>query len=237
MVDKGSVRGKRLFRYFLIPLVLAAVIALNIFLSHQRKDTIEDILLKNYNNSTAAVERSIHSSDPPYHSPENLKHSNFETQKLPTRRNQKSAHQIVGSPNRENKIIVREQFRKNYTINISPTTVGPAVSWNDFILHSLQNPIDVESNWYREEAVHLKLCQPQIVHKLKEKTLNVKDIEWCKWATSSTGGKVVVGSSWGNLRSVADREKFDSLNCNSVITSGINPSCDDAWGDGSVIKW
>ena len=76
-----------------------------------------------------------------------------------------------------------------------------------------------------------------MVQKLKQNTLERKDIEWCKWATSSSGGKVVVGKSWGNLRSITERKKFDSLNCNSVITSGINPSCDDAWGDESVTNW
>ena len=231
MVDKNSGRGKRLFRYSIVLLivVVAGVLILNFSLS-QSKVSVEDILLKKQSNSSDV--RSVHITSF-YRSPENFKHSNFDQKQSS---NNNSVKQI-GSPT----ALQKQKYPIHvYEIGkpIPATTVGPAVSWNDFILHSLQRPIDIESHRYRNtDQTSFKLCPIEMVQKLKQKTLERKDIEWCKWATSSTGGKVVVGKSWGNLRSVTERKKFDSLNCNSVITSGINPSCDDAWGDESVTNW
>ena len=230
MVDKTG-RGKRLFRYsvVLLLIVVAAVIVLNLSLSRSKEST--EILLKKQTNSTEKV----------VHYRGNNKHSNFD-QKLSILNNislnqlgSSSVLQIQKYPVTER----GKQLIHNRSQPISATIIGPVVSWDDFIIHSLQHPIDIESHRYHthDQTMSLKLCPTETVQNLKQKTLEGKDIEWCKWATSSTGGKVVVGKSWGNLRSITERKKFDSLNCNSVITSGINPSCDDAWGDESVTKW
>jgi hypothetical protein len=83
----------------------------------------------------------------------------------------------------------------------------------------------------------LHTCSPSIVAALKKPTLQQADIDWCKWATSPTGGGVMVGKSWGKLVKPADRTRFDSLNCNAVNSNNDNPTCDDAWGDNFVRKW
>lgn len=125
-------------------------------------------------------------------------------------------------------------------VNVS-TILGPSMSWFDFVKlpwnkHQNSVPINVVSATW--PSLQANLCPNAIVEKLQKKRLSQDDISWCKWATSSSGGEaVVVGKSWGKLRLSTDRKKFDALNCNAVITSGINPSCDDAWGDDAVKKW
>jgi hypothetical protein len=75
-----------------------------------------------------------------------------------------------------------------------------------------------------------------VVEALSKPALTQADVDWCKWAISSSGGRVVVGKSWGNLAKADERARFDSLNCNAV-GGGNNPSCDDAWGDNHVRNW
>lgn len=79
-------------------------------------------------------------------------------------------------------------------------------------------------------------CPSSVVDALSKPSLQQADVDWCKWATSKTGGAVVVGKSWGNLAKADERARFDSLNCNAVSARG-NPSCDDAWGDSHVRNW
>lgn len=90
-----------------------------------------------------------------------------------------------------------------------------------------------------ESVLHnaaLRTCPASVVNALQKPALKQTDIEWCQWATSPTGGGVMVGKSWGTLAKAEDRTRFDSLNCNAV-TADHNPSCDDAWGDDFVRKW
>lgn len=79
-------------------------------------------------------------------------------------------------------------------------------------------------------------CPAAVVEALSKPALTQADVDWCKWAISSSGGRVVVGKSWGNLAKADERARFDSLNCNAV-GAGNNPSCDDAWGDNHVRNW
>ena len=121
---------------------------------------------------------------------------------------------------------------------ISAPSLPPNINWKKFIEYSLENPIrPYRPNGNDMQKSALKLCGPEVVKRLKEKTLKEEDLKFCKWATSPQGGNVVVGKSWGNLKTSDSRKRFDALNCNSVITSGINPTCDDAWGDESVSNW
>lgn len=117
-----------------------------------------------------------------------------------------------------------------------PSTVGPAMSWKSFASteYKLMNSITAVRT---APDLQTKLCPLEVVQRLNAKTLSSGDIKWCKWATSTRGGNVIVGKSWGNLNAIQDRKRFDALNCNSVISRGTNPSCDDAWGDNSVRKW
>jgi hypothetical protein len=83
----------------------------------------------------------------------------------------------------------------------------------------------------------LILCDPHIQELLDKPVLSEGEVAWCKHALDPHGGKVIVGKSWGNLKTREDRNKFEKLNCNTVGTSGKNPSCNDAWGDSHIKKW
>lgn len=48
---------------------------------------------------------------------------------------------------------------------------------------------------------------------------------------------MVVGKSWGDLdKDNSAKEKFEDLNCNAY-SKGVNPGCDDEWGDSHIINW
>lgn len=88
----------------------------------------------------------------------------------------------------------------------------------------------------RIESYKPNLCSQETVHKLARPRLPQEEVEWCKWALSPSGGQVVVGKSWGNLKTKKDKDRFDSNNCNAV-NNGKNPSCDDSWGDVHMERW
>jgi hypothetical protein len=115
-------------------------------------------------------------------------------------------------------------------------------SWNSFLsipydpnsLH-YANPLQME----QEKVIKSykpNVCNARIAEKLAVPKLNDEEFKWCRWALSPTGANVIVGKSWGQLKSKADKEKFDALNCNSV-QNGKNPSCDDSWGDAHIKNW
>jgi hypothetical protein len=81
------------------------------------------------------------------------------------------------------------------------------------------------------------LCPAEVVQKLAAPRLSTTDFEWCKWATRHDGGNVIVGKSWGKLTKKLEHRRFDTLNCNAVGSSGVNPSCDASWGDLHIKKW
>lgn len=83
----------------------------------------------------------------------------------------------------------------------------------------------------------LVTCADHISQKLAAPVLSQKDVDWCRWALSTTGGRVVVGKSWGKLSNRQEKDRFDALNCNSVASSNKNPSCDDSWGDANMKHW
>jgi hypothetical protein len=80
------------------------------------------------------------------------------------------------------------------------------------------------------------MCSDRVSQDLKRPRLTTAEFDWCMWALSPDGGKVVVGQSWGRLSNKADHMRFDRNNCNAV-KSGKNPSCDDSWGDKHVRDW
>jgi len=80
------------------------------------------------------------------------------------------------------------------------------------------------------------MCSERVSQDLKRPRLTTAEFDWCIWALSPEGGKVVVGQSWGRLSNKADHMRFDRNNCNAV-KSGKNPSCDDSWGDKHVRDW
>ena len=120
------------------------------------------------------------------------------------------------------------------------TAVQSHMSWEDFV----KMPLTENSCLKRGLSKKRKplqpdyepiLCSPEVAKNLSVPMLGQADVEWCRWATSSTGGGAVVGKSWGNLK--GDQQlKFDVLNCNAV-NAGKNPSCDDSWGDIHISNW
>ena len=81
------------------------------------------------------------------------------------------------------------------------------------------------------------ICSSSIQERLAVPILSKFNKSWCDWALSKSGGQVVVGKSWGKLeRADGDKKKFDNLNCNAV-SKGLNPSCNDKWGDAHMRSW
>lgn len=95
---------------------------------------------------------------------------------------------------------------------------------------------DKQSFMWKFQDTSPIVCPKKMVHNLAQPRLQEKDLEFCKWALSPTGGRVVVGKSWGNVKSKEQKERFDTLNCNAV-NKGANPSCADSWGDESIRAW
>ena len=126
----------------------------------------------------------------------------------------------------------------NVRNRIKNVAISKPMSWLEFT--SLSNDNYVSAADEKIEPIKNKyapiLCSTNITIMLNEKTVSMEDIRWCRWAISSTGGKVVVGRSWGSLTNSPDRIKFDSLNCNAV-SKNMNPSCNDKWGDKLLNFW
>lgn len=80
-------------------------------------------------------------------------------------------------------------------------------------------------------------CSPTVEQSLSKPMLSKKDEEWCDWAISPKGAGVIVGKSWGTLVKDNDaKDRFEDLNCNAY-SKGVNPSCDDEWGDPHIVNW
>lgn len=84
-------------------------------------------------------------------------------------------------------------------------------------------------------ADKLNPCNENIVNLLNSPILSPENRSFCVWALDPQGGGLVVGKSWGKLTK-KEQKIYEHLNCNFVMT-GLNPSCDDTWGDGFVRKW
>lgn len=112
------------------------------------------------------------------------------------------------------------------------TASDSGVSWSDF-LEQPSEPL-TGSNAFPTNIKGLLTCPAEMVNRLAQR-LPEKDLKWCQWALSDTGGRVKVGKSYGSLNS-PDRNKYEQLNCNAVA-KGKNPSCDDAWGDNQITSW
>lgn len=80
----------------------------------------------------------------------------------------------------------------------------------------------------------LILCPAELDVKYRQPVLAPDEVNWCR--TAITEKDVVVGKSWGKLKSQAERDRFQRLNCNAVA-GGQNPSCSDAWGDNHIYNW
>lgn len=105
--------------------------------------------------------------------------------------------------------------------------IEPTNSFAEISLHS-----KTHGDWFNG----LRVCEVSVDERLSQPVLQADDLKWCRDALDPKKGKVVVGQSWGNLKSRPQRDKFEALNCNSV-NSGKNPSCNDAWGDAHVHNW
>lgn len=120
-------------------------------------------------------------------------------------------------------------------LQIAPTSFKIDMSWEVFANLPVSSHHGAQYQLPSEYG-NLRQCPQSTALALQQPALQQKDMDWCKWAISPTGGQVVVGKSWGKLTNAAERTRFDALNCNAV-NSGQNPSCDDAWGDNYIRNW
>lgn len=82
----------------------------------------------------------------------------------------------------------------------------------------------------------VNICPLSLEEKLNKPSLSKEEYNWCLDQLNPSIGAVVVGKSWGNLKTHQQRTKFEDFHCNSV-NSGMNPSCSDAWGDAHINNW
>jgi hypothetical protein len=122
--------------------------------------------------------------------------------------------------------------------NVKSVEISKPMSWLEFT--SLSNDRYVHIADEKIKPINDKfapiLCSANITSMLNKKMVTIEDVKWCQWAVSSSGGNVVVGSSWGSLTKTEDRLKFDLLNCNAV-SKDMNPTCNDKWGDQLIKFW
>ena len=118
---------------------------------------------------------------------------------------------------------------------VENTIAESSVIWSEFVtlpketIRSKSEKMDANVN------NTLRLCPTEIVDKLSAK-LNGKDLEFCHWALSDTGGKVKLGESYGTL-TTAEQGKFESLGCGNIVKAGESFSCDDERGDSLIQNW
>mmetsp|Transcript_6302 Transcript_6302/g.10503 ORF Transcript_6302/g.10503 Transcript_6302/m.10503 type:complete len:664 (+) Transcript_6302:51-2042(+) len=124
------------------------------------------------------------------------------------------------------------------------SAVASRVPWSQFA----DIPLNDSVSWLQRSSHQIPnsplvpdykpvMCSNDIVRNLARPQLSDSDFKWCKWATSPSGGGVVVGKSWGKLTKKQEHRRFDSSNCNAVSSTGRNPSCDDSWGDIHIKNW
>lgn len=75
---------------------------------------------------------------------------------------------------------------------------------------------------------------PQISQNVTAK-LSKSSKKWCDWALSEKGGKVKLGETFGIL-STDEVKTFEGNQC-GLVAKGLNPSCDDIYGDGFMSAW
>jgi hypothetical protein len=143
--------------------------------------------------------------------------------------------------------LLQEQSKKMFQVPVSQ--VSPAVSQPTEVKSSLKVIVDdvmkaksAIKQPFQKVIVNsclsktLKICSPELDKKLDEPVLSSNDYQWCLDQINPNKGGVIVGKSWGKLKTQSERNRFESLNCNSV-NSGINPSCNHAWGDKHIQNW
>lgn len=126
-----------------------------------------------------------------------------------------------------------------HSVDASPSSgrvLSTPMSWSDFTALPFNEHFEKSEDRPKIVQKTLKTCSADVENRLSKPRLNDEEFKWCRWALSSSGGQVVVGKSWGKLKSKGAREKFDALTCNSV-NEGKNPSCDDSWGDIHIRTW
>lgn len=103
-------------------------------------------------------------------------------------------------------------------------------SWMDFV-HFPHDPLE---KMVAPKAESTRTCSKEVVDRLDSR-LSPDQLQWCQWALSDSGGKVKVGKSYGKL-GPKDQNQYEKWNCNAVA-KGMNPSCNDAWGDNHILNW
>lgn len=71
--------------------------------------------------------------------------------------------------------------------------VDPPIEWKDFV-HRKHNKPERNQDIEAVNSADLIVCNSNIVHALQKPGLSAADYQWCEWALSSKGGKVVVSS-------------------------------------------
>lgn len=128
----------------------------------------------------------------------------------------------------------------NSYVNNMPPYLG--ISWQEFLKlrrfedTTISNSEIAQLAPLSQDFQPISFCSKEVENSLKLPRLTPDQQKWCKWALSGSGGRVVVGKSWGNLKTKREKEDFDDFNCNA-FSQGINPSCDASWGDETVANW
>lgn len=142
------------------------------------------------------------------------------------------SNQTPHSPNR------REILNNYYRLgNIDTMPLETKVPFKEFANRAIPRVSSQRSPAPLQPDLNPILCGKRTEKNLSLPALAQDKAEWCTWALSPTGGRVVVGKSWGELQRNKDaKERFDDFNCNG-FSKGINPSCNDEWGDEQVFSW
>ena len=126
----------------------------------------------------------------------------------------------------------------SYDSNGLPWRSG--IEWSDFTsmpLKAFPRRADAPFSVNTAQSWKPVVCSKDVQDRLSVPILSKFNKSWCDWALSKSGGQVVVGKSWGKLERVdGDKKKFDNLNCNAV-SKGLNPTCNDKWGDAHMRSW
>ena len=113
------------------------------------------------------------------------------------------------------------------------------ISWKEFV--SLSQGYQPKSDRINSPDIQFvpdTHCDVNMENELSHPILSPSNLSWCKWALNPTadgGAGVQVGKSWGQLTN-PQKEEFEELNCNA-FARGVNPSCNDEWGDAHILNW
>ena len=85
------------------------------------------------------------------------------------------------------------------------------ISWQEFLnlpryeANTISSSKTVQVAPLNRRFQPVSFCPPEVETALKLPRLTPKQQKWCQWALSSSGGRVVVGKSWGTLKTKQEK--------------------------------